>query len=290
MRIYILIKRFFMFLFLLSFVLIGVACTSSNPTIPMTNISVFGEPGLIPEIFAPDFINTEDNYEFAGTFSPDYNYYFFTRRVPGSTNRIFYTEFVDGEWLEPKLSPISEDVDEFEPYITPDGKTLYFGSKRNNHNEYVFYQSEFVNGAWQTPVYSENGLNSGFSMYVSVANSGNIYFTVWNYIYVIQYINGEFQPRISTGIMGTHPYISPDESYILIDRESGSSSYIYISINQHGHWSTPVKLGEEINQTDAQQLCSSVTTDGKYFFFTRFMYESSDIYWVDASYLDQYLN
>lgn len=284
-----LIRKIMVIVFICSLILTEVACTSSEPATPMMKIGAFGEPGLIPEIFAPNFINTEDNYEFAGTFSPDYNHYFFTRRAPGDTNRIFYTVFVDGHWLQPQLSPISEDVDEFEPYITPDGKTLYFGSKRDNHNEYVFYQSEYVNEKWQTPVYSENGLNSGFAMYVSVATSGNIYFTVWNSIYVIQNIDGVFQPRKSTGITGSHPYISPDESYMLIDRESGSNSYIYITINQNGHWSTPVKLGEEINQNDAQQLCSSVTIDGKYFFFTRFVYESSDIYWVDASYLDQYL-
>lgn len=89
--------------------------TSSNPTTSMTtttimtthssevttavmNLSLFGEPGLTPEIFSPGFISTESNFEFAGTFSPDYEYFFFTRRAPEGTNRIYYTKFVDGQW------------------------------------------------------------------------------------------------------------------------------------------------------------------------------------------------
>lgn len=167
---------------------------------------------------------------------------------------------------------------------------MYFGSMRDNRSEYAFYQSEFVNGVWQTPIYCENGLNSGFSMYATVSTDGNIYFTGLNGIYVIKNMEGEYQSRVSTGIAGAHPYISPDESYMLFGRESGSSRYIYITTYSNGHWSTPVKLGSEINQSGAEQLCSSVTTDGKYFFFSRFIEGVSNIYWVDATYLDQYLD
>ncbi|MFA5006586.1 MAG: hypothetical protein WC509_03855 [Candidatus Izemoplasmatales bacterium] len=263
---------------------------SSEITTTFMKAALFGEPGVTPEIFAPGFISTETNFEFAGTFSPDYRYYFFTRRAPEGANRIFYSEYIDGQWSHAELSPISEDVDEFEPFITPDGKMVYFGSMRDNRSDYAIYQSEFANGAWQTPTYCDNGLNSGFSMYVTVSTYGNIYFTGLNGIYVIKNMEGEFQSRVSTGIAGAHPYISPDESYMLFDRESGSSRYIYITIQNNGHWSTPVKLGSDINQSGAEQLCPSVTTDGKYFFFSRFIEGVSNIYWVDASCLDQYLD
>jgi len=270
-----------------------ITTTSSTQSVEtittISNISFFGEPSLTPEIFAPNFISTDTNFEFAGTFSADYNSFFFTRRALGGTNRIFYTEFVDGCWSLPALSPISRDLDEFEPYITPDGKTIFFGSMRDGRSEYAFYQSDFVNGSWQTPIYSETGLNQGFSMYVSVSSSGNIYFTGTNGIYVIRKLDGEFQPRVFTGVSGKHPYIALDESYMLIDRGSGDASYIYITRKQNGYWSTPVKLGPEINQLWAEQICSSVTPDGKYFFFSRYVEGTSNIYWVDASYLDQYL-
>ena len=306
-------RRIFIFIVLFLLMTLVIACssdvTSTQETTTSTSLttittsttqsietsatimrlSSFGEPGLTPEIFAPNFISTEMNFEFAGTFSSDYNSYFFTRRAPEETNRIYYTEFVDGYWSQPTLSPISEDLDEMEPFITPDGKTIYFGSMRDGRSEYAFYQSDFVNGSWQTPVYSENGLNQGFSMYVSVSTSGNIYFTGLNGIYVIKKIDGKYQPRVSTGVYGTHPYIAPDESYMLFDKESGTSSYIYITINQSGHWSTPVKLGLDINQSGAEQICSSVTSDGRFFFFSRFVDGTSNIFWVDATYLDQYL-
>ncbi|MFA7725610.1 MAG: hypothetical protein WCX25_05980 [Candidatus Izemoplasmatales bacterium] len=246
------------------------------------------EPGIIPQIFAPNFISTDANHEFAGTFSPDYMYYFFTRRALEGNNRLFFTEYIDGSWTQPELSPISEDVEEFEPFITPNGTTMYFGSMRDNHDDYVFYQSTFVNGNWQTPVYVENGLNQEFAMYVSVSNLGNIYFTGLNGIYVIKNINGEFQPREAVGIHGSHPYIAPDESYMLFDRQVGTANYIYIVFKSQGYWGTPRKLGSDINLYGAEQICASVTSDGKYLFFSRFVSGTSDIFWVDADYLDQY--
>lgn len=221
---------------------------------------------------------------------PDYSAFFFTRRPIDGENRMYYTEYVDGSWSEPSLSPISQDVDEFEPFITPDETTIYFGSKRDDRTEYAFFQSEFSNGVWSDPFYSENGLNEDFSMYVSVSSFGNIYFTGVTGIEVIRKGDGEYLRRVSTGIYGRHPYISPDESYMLFDRSSGSSSYIYITRNSNGIWSTPVKLGSDINQIGAEQICSSVTFDQKYFFFSRYVEGTSHIFWVDASYLNTYIN
>jgi len=263
-------------------------------TDPLLDIELFGVPSLTPEVFAPGFISTEEDTEFAGTFSPDYSHYFYTKRIDGGTNRLYYTAFIDGAWTIPELSSISEDVSESEPFILNDGSMMYFQSRRGSSNEFAIYQSVYVDGVWQEPVLAEKGLNDLFVMYISVADSGNIYFTSLTTsgapgIYVIHYIDGVYQPAEYTGLSGAHPYIAPDESFLLFDKGVSSDDYIYISIKEDGIWTSPVRLGDDVNQEDAIQICPSVTPDGKYFFFSRFIDGKSDIYWVDGDYLLQYL-
>ena len=90
-------------------------------------------PGMTPEVFAPGIISKEDTQEFAGTFSPDGKEFFFTRRPEYDdfqAQRIWFTREINGIWTEPEPAPFSEDCMELEPFISPDGQRLYFGSSR----------------------------------------------------------------------------------------------------------------------------------------------------------------
>tara|TARA_R110002124_G_scaffold270505_2_gene439017 strand:- start:522 stop:1052 length:531 start_codon:yes stop_codon:yes gene_type:complete len=90
-----------------------------------------------------------------------------------------------------------------------------------------------------------------------------------------------------------HPFIAPDESYLIFDseREGGyGNSDIYISFKQQdGSWGDAINLGEQIN-TDAEEIATSVTPDGKYLFFNRNVgsdnYENVDIMWVSAEIIE----
>lgn len=111
-----------------------------------------------------------------------------------------------------------------------------------------------------------------------------------------QLINGKREsPRpldktINTGKWNAHPFIAPDESYIMWDgeRDGGfGGNDIYISFKQtDGSWGTAVNLGSEIN-TDDEDSSPYVTPDGKYLFFNRYKNTGNgDIYWVDAKVLE----
>ena len=79
-------------------------------------------------------------------------------------------------------------------------------------------------------------------------------------------------------IGGAHPFISPDESFLIFDKIGD----MYITfLDNEGAWSPSKKLNHEIN-TSAYEFAPYVTPDGKYFFFTR----DDNIYWVDAKILD----
>jgi Tol biopolymer transport system component len=246
--------------------------------------------GLTPEIFAPGVITTSTTSEFARTYSPDYKYYFFTRRNVSNANRLYYSENISGEWTTPAMSPISDDVAEFEPFITPDGKYLYFGSKRDGNSSLVIFRSEFIDGTWNDPIFVNNGLNDGFAMYISVTNTKNIYYTTMEGIYILEYVDGEYLHGAPSGVTGAHSFISPDESFMLLDDSGGDNEYtsIYITYIYEGEWSEPIKLDETVNLDGSNQICASISPDGEFLFFSRFTNGSSDIYWVDASILDKY--
>ena len=96
--------------------------------------------------------------------------------------------------------------------------------------------------------------------------------------------------EINTGTWNAHPFIAPDESYIMWDgrRDSGyGDSDIYISFRQQdGSWGEAVNLGDNIN-TDAWEASPSVTPDGKYLFFHRqISSDNLDIYWVDTQIIE----
>ena len=92
----------------------------------------YPKPGSTPEIFAPDFISTQ-HAEFAGTFTPDFSEYYFTRRgpFPMGLAQIMVTKNMGDSWSTPEIAEFSSNNYEFEPYVTPDGMRLYFGSRRS---------------------------------------------------------------------------------------------------------------------------------------------------------------
>ena len=87
----------------------------------------------------------------------------------------------------------------------------------------------------------------------------------------------------------TDPWIAPDANYILFgSRVAGGFGQVdqYLSLRQpDGSWGSRMNLGSTIN-TSAIEYASSVSPDGKYYFFSRpstfSPFATGDIYWVDA--------
>ena len=83
--------------------------------------------------------------------------------------------------------------------------------------------------------------------------------------------------------MIAHPYIAPDESYVIFDgiRPSGYGDCdLYISFNKNGIWTEAYNLGSKIN-SEMCEMTPSVSPDGKHLFFHRGEDVKGDIYWVD---------
>ncbi len=97
-------------------------------------------------------------------------------------------------------------------------------------------------------------------------------------------------PVVNTGKMTAHPFIAPDESYLIWDSERDGGygdSDLYISFRQEdGSWGPAINMGEDIN-TERDDAYGSVTPDGKYFFFHTHLGEGkANIFWVDAQVIE----
>ena len=239
-------------------------------------------PGLIPELFAPDIIRTAHR-EAEAAFTPDLKEFYFRRRGGKyKNNTLVVIQYKNNRWTESVVPPRAG-----EPFISLDGKILYLGNKYR----------ERTNTGWS----AVKSLDAPFKdipiMRITVSAKGTYYFDEATETGTIRYsrlIDGKREKPLTVDIdMGewnAHPFIAPDESYLIWDdqRESGyGDADLYISFRQQdGSWGAGINLGDTIN-TEFAEAYGSVSPDGKYFFFHRgFGGDRGDIFWVDAQIIE----
>jgi len=253
-------------------------------------------PGPLPQPFAPGIVTT-DRFEYGATFTPDLKEMYFTRATGEGRNREFVVfKNEGGEWIE---TVISRAIGQ--PLISPDGKTMHLGRR---------YQERTTDG-WSEVKELDESFNeeNRFIMRMSSSENGTYFFDTHdenNPDFPLRYsrlINGEREvPRdlsevINSGAQMAHPFIAPDESYLIWDavRDEGfGDSDIYISFrDKDGNWGTALNLGDKIN-TDGWDAAASVTPDGKFIFFHRTtrsddpeQLPNTDIYWVSADIIEE---
>ncbi len=193
---------------------------------------------------------------------------------------IFMSKQVKGDWTDLYIAPFSGKTVDGECCFSPDGKKIYFASRRQLQgargtlNTWV---SEKTEEGWGSPYPLKEPLWNNNTHAVSVSESGNIYMSG---VEVYHLKDGEYLPkvRLNENIVGTHPFISPDEKFIIIcaRKEGRWDKDLFISYNNDGIWSDPQALNDRIN-TKSKESNPFVTPDGKYLFFQR----ANNIYWVE---------
>jgi len=237
-------------------------------------------PGLIPEVFGPDVITTK-HWETGAVFTPGMKEFYF---VKGNTNLV--SQYKNNRWSEPALSHKG-----YRSFISPDGKIMHSGNKYRKRTGVGWSEIKSLGSPFKDiPI-----------MRLSVSSKGTYYFDTRTKdgsgtIRYSRLIDGKREkPRvlgkeINTGAWIAHPFIAPDESYLIWDaqKEGGyGNGDFYISFRQKdGSWGAAINMGDKIN-TELEEFFVRVTPDGKYLFFERVISpDNVDIYWVDAQIIE----
>ncbi len=256
-------------------------------------------PGSRPEVFAPGIVSSAKALEFAITFTPDGKEIYFTRRIDGGRNTIMVSRWGKEGWTAPQEAAFAKGFPSNEPYITPDGRKLFYGCNRtrpgSDRIEYAIWVVErTATGAWGEPCYYGPG------MYVSSARNGDLYMTDITAlvspdrpVVVYPWTGDRYgaPQRLGGGVnspaVAAHAHLVPDETCLLLDSShrpgsQGGEGDLYICFrNPDGSWGEAVNLGNAVN-SPATNFCPSASPDGKYIFYSTYR----DIYWVSAQVID----
>ena len=250
-------------------------------------------PGLVPETFASGLISTS-NWEVGGVFTPDLNEFYFIREIGEKEEDMRQVFMVvkkneNNEW---ETSIISPRVGQ--PFISPDGKMMHLGKRYKERTANGWSEIKKLGNPFDTIriMRMTSSLKGTYAFDEATADGHGI-------LRYSRLVDGKrvdpkpFPKEINTGLYNAHPFIAPDESYILWDgqRNDGPrNAEIFVSFKlSDGRWSEAIKLGGNIN-TKASEFGARVTPDGKYLFFQRNVgkakptdkYDDVNIFWVDA--------
>jgi len=274
--------------------LIIVTCYSQNDHLNSEYLNQ-KMPGDVPLKFAPDFISKKGSFEYPCSFSKDMNEMYFGVNMIHDKKKEKYIIQVkrrkDGTWSSPQKVSFTGFF-EMEPILSADNSKLFFSaltdSKKYKPHDIWYVNRE--NDGWGKPIKMNNNINTKkYEYFASMTNGGKMYFTrEGKGIFSAEFINNEFtnvQPleaSINDLYFCGHPFISPDESYLIFDsRERGSfgKADLYISFRENNRWGKPINLGEKINTSEIDFM-PIVSPDGEYLFFCRKENNERDIYWV----------
>ncbi len=247
-------------------------------------------PGATAEVFAPGLIS-KNGWELEGVFAPGMEEFYFVTSEGYARPNIVGFRYQDGQWQK-----FSEFVRTGEPFITADGQTMHLAKG---------YRTRTADG-WS----EKKSLGPMFEredwgiMRLTASDRGTYVFDDYKSGDVIRISRVEggvrqepvlMGPQFNSGKMTAHPFIAPDESYLIWDSERDGGygeSDLYISFRREdGSWGPAINMGPEVN-SDKDDFWASVTPDGKYIMFDRTIGGewpnlNVDIYWADAGIIEK---
>ncbi len=251
-----------------------------DPTLAQENPNgpFFGVIGTdTPQLLVPSLIASPAE-EYNGTFSPDGTIFFYTTDIPENAYVSMTRMNQDGSWTKPTIAPFSGEYSDYDPLFNPDGSRLYFTSSRpapDNEDSGIWYVNRLQQG-WSAPVQVVLSADESQEFFSSLTRSGKIYFNIWSTGKVFEATpDGDgfnivpLPPVVNADYDKGDPFISPDEDYLIFrgyrsDQKGGGD--LYITYKTEDSWTEPKNLDGPIN-SESQEMCPYVTSDGKLFIF-----------------------
>ena len=195
-------------------------------------------PGNSPEIFAPGIVSTRYRSHSAPSFSPDGTEVFWSAWLrPYPNEVILHSKQVNGKWTKPQLAPFITKFNHGGPFFSPGGKKLFFHSLR--------------------PVPGSTDIKEDLDIWC-----------------VKRTDNGYGEPQhlsVNTGCIEANPVVvSNGNLYFCANPGVHGINYnIYISRYENGQYLKPVKLDENINHPDFNEMFFTVSPDEGFIIFSR---------------------
>jgi outer membrane protein OmpA-like peptidoglycan-associated protein len=189
--------------------------------------------------------------------------------------------------LDEKVNTISEEI---MPLISSDGKTFYFVRARAEENEggsetgHDIWKSEIKSGDFQDATNKLGKLNNiGNNAVVGISKNNE-------HIYLLNAYKTESKEEKGVALTDDNYskptfveidgmvyssqfygfYVNPEETVLFISMEGPNSNGeedLYVSTNNGGNWSQPIKLGGSINSS-GYEISPFLSRDGKRLYFS----------------------
>jgi Tol biopolymer transport system component len=253
-------------------------------------------------------ISTEHLGEGCSAFTEDGALFLFNRRLPSEEHKTIYvTVWQHGGWTNPSPAPFNSEYADWDFHFAPDGRTLFFTSKRpfgrtgKPSQSGNIWATKLDGSDWTPPRPLEYPINTPehHDCGASLTEDGVLYFFSRREgglgrsdIYRARSKEGRYSEvenlgkPINSEYADYDPFIAPDGSYLIFSSDRpggyGQQNDMYISFQRPGGWTEPYNLGKDFGDAGINH----VSLDGKYVFFSTGRTGHDDIYWVDAEIIE----
>lgn len=243
-----------------------------------------------PALFAEGTASTGE-YESHPAFTPDGRTLYFVRSTPRFTDwTIYVSHHAGGRWSPPKVAPFSGKHRDADPFVTADGKKLYFISDRPvdgkaKEDMDIWVMDRAADGSWGEPRNLGPPVNTAASeWFPTVAANGTLYFGSGRPgghgktgLYLARVVGGKYAdpenlgPGVNTAADEYEPCVAPDESFLVFMAAGRPDSLgggdLYVSYPKDGTWGPAKPLGPKVNGPGLE-ISPYLSPDGKSFFFS----------------------
>lgn len=240
------------------------------------------DSSAVPVVVGPGTVSTP-NTEWATSFTPDGQTIYFSEGAVYWT--IVCARRQNSEWQTPQVASFSGRWRDTDPFVSPDGKRLFFISNRPQPGapqdkaqpaSHLWYVTQTASQEWGTPQYLDTTINlPGIGNYgPSVSGKGALYFCSRDrggkngmQSYYCTWEGDHFaapQPIHIEGVSEVQdPFIAPDESYLVFV----SGNDLYVSVRGQQGWEKAQKLGPQVNNGDSNSS-PYVSADGQTLYYS----------------------
>ena len=234
------------------------------------------------------------------TFSEDRRVAIWSAQDPGNgfLSTLYISYWRGRAWSEPEVLPFSGAFPDTDPYLAPDGQTLYFNSFRptqpgEEKADYDLWMVRYSRRGWEAPVHLGAEVNSpSMELYASMDRSGTLYFASnrdngqWDIYRAQRRWDGGFRPAEKVGgglntpdYWEYNPQISPDGRTLVFTSLSRPDSHgfgdLYVSRARRGDFEPGRNLGSCVN-SEADDYSPTVLWDEGRLFYVRNFIEDPD--------------